>query len=174
MFCEHWSVHSCAAAASIPPLVQSSSLEILRPISSQPSFAQVRSDAALQHALVILPGLNLARVVSREDRPQVKCSPIRLALSPPGIGYAGFFPTLAFAHLALCAAAIFLRAAAESLRFAFVGTTFPSVPAFADLTLAQRALWAAAILPRADAESFRGPVPFAYVLPKAASAALMP
>jgi len=67
------------------------------------------------------------------------------------------------AHLARCAAAIFRRAAAESVLF---GVVF--------LAFAQRALWAAAIFARADAESFRVGVLFTYVWPKAANAAVIP
>jgi hypothetical protein len=61
-------------------------------------------------------------------------------------GYAVFFPALTFAHRARCAAAILLRAAAESVRLARIGTTFCSAPTFSR-TFAQRALWAAAIPP---------------------------
>jgi hypothetical protein len=83
--------------------------------------------------------------------------------------YAVFFPALTRAHRALCAAAIFLRAAAESVRLSRIGTTFA-----VSRTFAQRALWAAAILARADADNFRVPVPLPYVLPNAASAAPIP
>lgn len=65
-----------------------------------------------------------------------------------------FFAAFTFAHRARCAAAIFLRAAAESVRLPRIGTTF----AFSR-TFAQRALWAAAILARADADNFLAPVP---------------
>jgi len=57
-----------------------------------------------------------------------------------------------FAHLALCAAAIFLLVAAGSFRFALIGTTFADLPALSR-TFAQRALWAAAMRARADADS---------------------
>jgi hypothetical protein len=87
--------------------------------------------------------------------------------------YAGCFPVLTRAHLALCAAAIFRRAAAESVRFRLIGTSLADLPASCR-TFAQRALWAAAILARADADNLRVPVPLAYVLPNAASAAVMP
>jgi len=83
--------------------------------------------------------------------------------------FAVFFAAFTRAHRALCAAAIFLRAAGERVRLRRIGTTF----AFSR-TLAQRALWAEAIRARADAESFRLPVPFTYALPKAAGAAVMP
>jgi hypothetical protein len=83
--------------------------------------------------------------------------------------YAVFCTAFTFAHLALCAAAIFLRAAAESVRLRRTGAAF-AVPR----NFAHRALWAAAILARAAADSFRVPVPFAYAWPKAASAAPIP
>src|ERR1700686_3946747 len=83
--------------------------------------------------------------------------------------YAVFFAAFTFAQRALCAAAIFLRAAAESVRLPRIGTTFAL-----SRTFAQRALWAAAILARADADSFLVPIPFPYALPKAASAAPIP
>lgn len=83
--------------------------------------------------------------------------------------YAVFFAAFTFAHRALCAAAIFFRAATESVRLPRIGTTF----AF-PRTFAQRALWAAAILPRAAADSFLVLVAFPYALPKAASAAVIP
>jgi hypothetical protein len=73
--------------------------------------------------------------------------------------YAVFFPAFTFAHRALCAAAIFRRAAADIVRLARIGTTFARVPAFS-LTFAQRALWAAAILSRADADKVLVPVRF--------------
>jgi hypothetical protein len=38
--------------------------------------------------------------------------------------YATFFAAFTFAHRALCAAAIFFRAAAESVRFLMIGTNF--------------------------------------------------
>jgi hypothetical protein len=66
--------------------------------------------------------------------------------------YAVFFAAFTFAHLALCAAAIFFRAAAESVRLPRIVTTFACAPLFSR-TLAQRALWAAAIRARAAAES---------------------
>jgi hypothetical protein len=73
------------------------------------------------------------------------------------------------AHRALCAAAIFLRAAAESVRLPRLGTTFAD-----PRTLAHRALWAAAIRARADTDSLLVALPLPYALPKAASAAPMP
>ena len=85
------------------------------------------------------------------------------------LNHAVLFAAFTFAHRALCAAAIFLRATAESVRFPRIGTTLA-----ASRTFAQRALWAAAILARADLDSFRVPVPLLYVLPKAASAAPIP
>jgi hypothetical protein len=90
---------------------------------------------------------------------------------PPSNHQAVFFPAFTRAHLALCAAAILLRAAAESVRLPCIGTTFCCAPAFAR-TFAQRALWAAAIRARAAAESLPlVPVCFPYALPNAASAA---
>src|ERR1700686_2968428 len=64
--------------------------------------------------------------------------------------YAVFFAAFTFAHRALCAAAIFLRAAAESVRLPRMGTTFFSPPAVSR-TFAQRALWAAAMRARPNA-----------------------
>jgi hypothetical protein len=61
-----------------------------------------------------------------------------------------------------------LRATAERVCFALIARPVGCFPAFSR-TFAQRGLWAA----RADAESFRVPVPFAYVLPNTASAAVM-
>jgi hypothetical protein len=87
--------------------------------------------------------------------------------------YAVFFPAFTRAHLALCAAAIFLRAAAETVRFPRIGNTFGCAALFSR-TFAQRALCAAAILARAAADSFLVPVPLTYALPKAASAAPIP
>jgi hypothetical protein len=84
-----------------------------------------------------------------------------------------FFAAFTFAHLALCAAAIFLRAAAESVRFPLIGTTFADLPALSR-TFAQRALWAAAILARAAPDILLLPVAFPYALPKAAGAAPIP
>jgi hypothetical protein len=83
---------------------------------------------------------------------------------------ADFFAAFAFAHRARCAAAILLRALADSVRFLGNVTTFAFSP-FA-FTFAQRALWAAAILalPAADILP-RGCVPFPYAAPKADSAA---
>src|ERR1700757_2109516 len=83
--------------------------------------------------------------------------------------YAVLFPAFTFAHRALCAAAIFLRAAAESVRLPRTGAAF-AVPR----NFAHRALWAAAIRARAAGDNLRVPIPFAYVLPKAPSAAVMP
>lgn len=80
--------------------------------------------------------------------------------------YAVFFPAFTRAHLALCAAAIFLRAAADSVRLPRIGTTFAVAR-----TLAHRALWAAAILARPAADIFLLPVPFPDAEPRAASAA---
>lgn len=73
--------------------------------------------------------------------------------------YAVFFPAFTRAHLALCAAAIFLRAEAESVRLLRMGTTLACAPAFSR-TFAQRARWAAPSRARADAESLLVPVPF--------------
>jgi len=80
--------------------------------------------------------------------------------------YAVFFPAFTRAHLALCAAAIFLRAAADSVRLPRIGTTFAVAR-----TLAHRALWAAAILARPAADIFLLPAPFPDAEPRAASAA---
>jgi len=80
-----------------------------------------------------------------------------------------FFPAFTFAHRALCAAAIFLRADAESFRFPRIGTAFA-----VSRTFAHRARWAAAILARADWDNIRVVVPLVYVFPNAASAAPMP
>jgi hypothetical protein len=49
--------------------------------------------------------------------------------------YAVFFPAFTFAHRALCAAAIFFRAAAESVRFALIGATFDFSRTFAHRAL---------------------------------------
>jgi hypothetical protein len=65
-----------------------------------------------------------------------------------------FFPAFTFAHLALCAAAIFLSAAAESVRFRRIRTTLADSRNFA-----HRARWAGAIRARADLDSFRVPAP---------------
>ena len=97
-----------------------------------------------------------------------------LISKPPSNHQAVFFPAFTRAHRALCAAAILLRAAAESVRFLRIGTTFFSPPAFSR-TFAQRALWAAEIRARAAAESLPlVPVCFPYALPNAASAAPIP
>src|SRR5690348_5170382 len=61
--------------------------------------------------------------------------------------YAAFFSCLAFAHLARCAAAIFLRPAADIVRFA----TTP----FDDVAFAHRAFCARLIFLRADADRVR-------------------
>ena len=82
-------------------------------------------------------------------------------------------PTFTRAHRALCAAAIFLRADAESVRLLRIGTILSDLPAFA-LTFAHRALWAAAIRARTDTDSLLVALPLPYDLPKAASAAPMP
>jgi hypothetical protein len=82
-----------------------------------------------------------------------------------------FFAAFTLAHRARCAAAIFLRAAADSDRFFDIATTLLLPLA---LTFAHRAFWAAAILALPAAESFLVPICFAPALPKAASAALMP
>jgi hypothetical protein len=72
-----------------------------------------------------------------------------------GRRYADFFSAaFTFAHRARCAAAIFLRAAADIVFFLGIATTFCFRPAFAR-TLAHRALCAAAILARAAAERDR-------------------
>jgi len=86
--------------------------------------------------------------------------------------YAGFFAAFTFSHRARCAAAIFLRAAADIVRFFGIVTTLP-FPLFA-FTFAQRARWAAAILalPAADIPP-RVAVFFPYAVPKAKSAAVI-
>ena len=104
-----------------------------------------------------------------------KCPDLSLGLgdrSRPrfGIGQALFFAAFTFAHRARCAAAIFLRAAADSVRFFGIAMTL-GLPLFA-FTFAHRAFWAAAILalPAADILP-RVPFCFPYVVPKAESAA---
>jgi len=62
-------------------------------------------------------------------------------------GYLVLFPCLIFAHLARCAAAIFLRPAADIVGFA----TTP----FDDVLFAHRAFCARLILLRADADRVR-------------------
>jgi hypothetical protein len=74
------------------------------------------------------------------------------------VAYAAFFT---FAHRALCAAAIFLRAAADIVRFGF-----------AVLVFAHRAFCTTLILRRAAADVVRD-APFKLTLPRAASAASM-
>jgi hypothetical protein len=78
---------------------------------------------------------------------------------------------LTFAHRARCAAAIFLRAAADIVFFLGIVTTFCfclPVPR----TFAHRALWAAAILARAAVDRrLRLPVPFPETPVRAARAA---
>ena len=74
------------------------------------------------------------------------------ALSPliPAFILPHFFPAFTFAHLARCAAAIFLRPAAEMVclpRFAEIGTTLCA------LALAHRARCALAILRREAADT---------------------
>ena len=64
-------------------------------------------------------------------------------------------------HRAVCAAAIFLRAAAESVRLPRIGTTLAD-----SRTFAQRFLWPAAIRARADADSFRVPVSLSICITK--------
>jgi len=85
---------------------------------------------------------------------------------------ADFFAAFTFAHRARCAAAIFLRPAADIVRFLGIVTTLPlSLWAFA---FAHRVLWAAAILALPAAEiPPRGALPFPYAAPKAESAALI-
>ena len=84
-----------------------------------------------------------------------------------------FFAAFTLAQRARCAAAILLRAAADIVRFG-AAAPFRPVPLLAR-TLAQRALCAAPILARAAAESLPlVPVCLPYVLPNAASAALIP
>ncbi len=61
-------------------------------------------------------------------------------------GYAAFFPAFNFAHLALCAAAILLRADADMVRLGFGAWPF---------TFAQRAFCASAIFRREAAETIR-------------------
>ena len=81
-----------------------------------------------------------------------------------------FFADFTFAQRALCAAAILLRAAADSVRFFGIVMTF-GLPLFA-FSLAHRALWAAAILALPAADMLpRVPFCFPYVAPKAESAA---
>jgi hypothetical protein len=63
------------------------------------------------------------------------------------------FPALTFAHLARCAAAIFLRAAADIVRLGF---TVPALPS--EALFAHRAFCARLIFLRADAERVRLPV----------------
>jgi hypothetical protein len=86
------------------------------------------------------------------------------------VGQALFFVAFTFAHRARCAAAIFLRAAADKVRFFGIEMTL-GLPLFA-FTFAHRAFWAAAILalPAADILP-RVPFCLAYVMPKAESAA---
>lgn len=67
--------------------------------------------------------------------------------SPAHLLIARLFPAFSFAHPARCAAAIFLRAAAESVRFPRIGTTF-DCPLASSWNFAQRAVWAAAIRSR--------------------------
>ena len=77
------------------------------------------------------------------------------------------------AQRARCAAAIFLRATADIIRFFGTGTTF-AFPFFA-FTFAHRAFCAAAILARPDADIFlRVLEPLVYVAPNAESAAEIP
>jgi hypothetical protein len=70
--------------------------------------------------------------------------PSRIAL------HTAFFSRLTLAHLATCAAAIFLRAEADITRL----TGFVAVTLF-PFTFAQRALCAAAMLARPLADNFR-------------------
>ena len=87
-------------------------------------------------------------------------------------GQAVFFVALTLAHRARCADAIFLRAAADRVRFLGSVTTFP-FPLLA-FNFAHRALCAAAIRARPDADICRRtPVCFPYAEPKAANAAEM-
>jgi hypothetical protein len=97
----------------------------------------------------------------------------RIFPSRAGIpSYAVFFwAALTFAHLALCAAAIFLRAAADIVLFFGMLTTFCLCPAF-PRTFAHRALWAAAILALAAADKcLRFLVLFPYEPPLSAASA---
>src|SRR5579864_7971641 len=106
--------------------------------------------------------------MSSADEGLLKTTVPRLALEsghlnrtafPPG--QAAFLAAFTFAHRARCAAAIFLRAAADIVRFLGIGTTFPFPPSA--LTFAHRALWAAAILALPAAEiPRRVPVCFPY------------
>ena len=83
---------------------------------------------------------------------------------------ADFFAAFTFAHRARCAAAIFLRALADIVRFLGIVTTF-AFPLLA-LAFAHRARCAATILalPAVDILPRRA-VPFPYAAPKAESAA---
>jgi hypothetical protein len=88
-------------------------------------------------------------------------------------GQAVFFAAFTLAQRARCAAEIFLRAAADKVRFLGIVTKF-FLPFF-DFNLDQRALWAAAILARPGADILRRVfVGFPYAAPKAVSAAEIP
>ena len=81
-----------------------------------------------------------------------------------------FFPALTFAHGARCAAAIFRRADADTVRLGFPGF----VLAFPDARFAQRTFCAMLIFLRAAADIVRVPFDFAdppYAPTKAVSAA---
>jgi hypothetical protein len=80
-----------------------------------------------------------------------------------------FFAAFTFAHLASCAAATFFLTAADNAGLLFMGTIFRVFRAFA-----HRALRAAAIRGRPATEGLRTLLPFTYVLPKAAMAAVIP
>ena len=97
---------------------------------------------------------------SKYRKIKISCSAERGLLE--GANYAAFFSRLTFAHLALCAAAILLRPAAEIVR---LGLT---------VLFAHRAFCAKLILLRAagDKVCWRDE-PFELTLPKAASAASM-
>jgi hypothetical protein len=106
------------------------------------------------------------------NRPKAKHGHLELRVlqRPLLIGQALFFAAFTFAHRARCAAAIFLRAAADSVRFFGIVMTL-GLALFA-FTFAHRAFWAAAILALpADDIVPRVLLCFPYVAPKADNAA---
>jgi len=83
--------------------------------------------------------------------------------------HALFFAAFAFADLAFCTAAAFFSTVADSVGLRFIGTILCVFRAFAPC-----APGAVAGCGRSAAEKLRTLAPFAYALPKAAMAAVIP
>lgn len=112
----------------------------------------------------------------RANRTAIQKLPDLVAFQPEGLVYAAFFAARIFTQRTLCAAAIFLRVAADIVRFAgdelvVLATGFDPLRIFA-----QRAFCASAILRREAAEMIRvgcavllgtaAPLPFKDSIPE--------